>query len=171
MAQAIPNRIGLGHPGTKGNHMNQNEFFEKFLILLPECQPEAAQIWCDFAIERIEQQQYVHFKAAESLEASIASWLEVIYEGLRQIKETFGQELAAKLGNLGLEHCCLYPGEMPMAAECLREGDGAREIMAKIESGEIDFVDLFSAVRPPNSPKKIYKKSKQPPNHKRQRNR
>ena len=125
--------------------MDQNIFIEKFYALLPECQPGAAQTWCDFAVERVDQQQYVHFKAAESREASIAGWLDVLYEGLRQTKETFGPELAAKVGDLSVEHCCLYPGEMPRAAECLREGDGAQEIMAKIESGEIDCVDLFSA--------------------------
>lgn len=125
--------------------MNQNIFVEKFHALLPECQPGAAQPWCDFAVERVDQQQYVHFKAAESREASIAGWLDVLYEGLRQTKETFGPELAAKVGDLSMAHCCLYPGEMPRAAECLRDGNGAQEIMAKIESGEIDCPDLFSA--------------------------
>ena len=125
--------------------MDQNIFVEKFHELLPECQPGAAQPWCDFAVERVDQQQYVHFKAAESQEASIAGWLEVLYEGLRQTKETFGPELAAKVGDLSMAHCCLYPGEMPRAAECLRDGNGVQEIMAKIESGEIDCPDLFSA--------------------------
>lgn len=125
--------------------MEQNNFIEKFNELLPECPPEAAQPWCDFAAECVDQQQYVNFKAAGSRDESVAEWLDVLYEGLRQTKETFGPELAAKVAALGLEHCCLYPGEMPRAAECLREGDGAQEIMAKIESGEIDCVDLFSA--------------------------
>ena len=136
--------------------MDQNIFVEKFHALLPECQPEAAQPWCDFAVERVDQQQYVHFKAAESQEASIASWLDVLYEGLRQTRETFGPELAAKVASLGLDHCCLYPGEMLRAAECLRERNGAQEIMAKIESGEIDCVDLFSAVQPQSPQEKIY---------------
>lgn len=136
--------------------MEQDIFIKKFHTLLPECQPEAAQPWCDFAVERVDQQQYVHFKAAESQEASIASWLDVLYEGLRQTRETFGPELAAKVASLGLDHCCLYPGEMLRAAECLREGNGAQEIMAKIESGEIDCVDLFSAVQPQSPQEKIY---------------
>ena len=62
--------------------MNQKDFIEKFHTLLPKCQPEAAQLWCDFAAERVEQQQYVHFKAAESRDASVAEWLEVLYKGL-----------------------------------------------------------------------------------------
>ena len=61
----------------------------------------------------MDQQQYVNFKAAGSRDASVAEWLDVLYEGLCQIKESFGPELAAQVAALGLEQCCLYPGEMP----------------------------------------------------------
>lgn len=128
--------------------MNQKDFIEKLHALLPECPPEAAQIWYDFAVERVDQEQYVHFKAAESRDVSIGDWLEVLYEGLHQTRESFGAELAAKVAALSLEHCCLYPGEMPRAAERLRAGDGAKDILEGIESGRIDCADLFSAVPP-----------------------
>lgn len=125
--------------------MEKTIFIEKFRALLPECPPEAAQPWCNFAVERVEQRQYVNFKAAESRDASVAEWLDVLYEGLRQTKEIFGPELATQVAALSLEHCCLYPGEMPRAAECLLAGDGAKDILAKIESGAIDCDNLFSA--------------------------
>lgn len=128
--------------------MEQNIFIEKIHALLSECPPEAAQPWYDFAVERVDQQQYVNFKAAESRDESVAEWLDALYEGLRQIKESFGPELAAKVAALGMDHCCLYPGEMPRAAECLQAGDGAKDILAKIESGEIDCENLFSAAAP-----------------------
>jgi hypothetical protein len=35
--------------------MNQKDFIEKFHTLLPECQPEAVRIWCDFAVECVER--------------------------------------------------------------------------------------------------------------------
>lgn len=136
--------------------MNQKDFIEKFHTLLPECRPEAAQLWCEFAAECVDREQYVHFQAAESRDASIESWLEVLYEGLRQTRETFGAELAARVAALSLERCCLYPGEMPRAAECLRSGDGAKDILTKIESGEIDCTNLFSAAPPKESPTKTY---------------
>ena len=128
--------------------MEQNIFMEKFRALLPECQPETAQPWYDFAVECVDQQQYVNFKTAKGRDASVAEWLDVLYEGLYQIKESFGPGLAARVAALGLDHCCLYPGEMPRAAECLRAGDGAAEILAKIESGEIACENLFSAAAP-----------------------
>ncbi len=131
--------------------MSQEEFIEKFHELLPECQSEAAQLWYNFAAECVDRQQYVHFRAAENLDASIGNWLEVLYEGLRQTKETLGTELAVKVGDLSCERCCLYPGEMLMAAACLRDGDDAKEILAKIDSGDIDCTDLFSAVQPEDS--------------------
>ena len=45
---------------------------------------------------------------------------------------------------------------MPRAAECLRSGDGAKDILTKIESGEIDCTNLFSAAPPKESPTKTY---------------
>ncbi len=134
--------------------MSQEEFIEKFHALLPECRPGAAQLWYDFAVGCVDRGQYVHFQAAESRDASIGNWLDVLYEGLRQTKETLGAELAAKVGDLSCERCCLYPGEMLMAAACLRDGDGAKEILKKIDSGEIDCTDLFSAVQPEDSAEK-----------------
>lgn len=128
--------------------MNPKEFIENFRSLLPGCQPEAAQFWCDFAAECVDQHQYVHFQAAESRDVSTENWLEVLYEGLRQTKEIFGVEIAEKVGALSCEHCCLYPGEMLKAAECLREENNAQEILAKIKSGEIDCTDLFSVMPP-----------------------
>lgn len=128
--------------------MEQHIFIERFHVLLPGCPPEAVQPWCDFAAECVEQRQYVNFKAAEIRAASVAEWLDVLYEGLRQTKETFGPELATRVAALGLDHCCLYPGEMPKAAECLLAGDGVADILAKVESGEIDCENLFSAGAP-----------------------
>lgn len=136
--------------------MNPKEFIDKFHTLLPDCPPEAAQLWYDFAIACVEQKQYVHFKASENREVSVENWLEVLYKGLRQTKETFGAKLATKVGSLSCEGCCLYPGEMPGAAECLREGDSTQEIWAKIESGKFDYPDPFSAIPSKTLPANIY---------------
>ena len=48
--------------------------------------------------------------------------------------------------NLSLEQGCLYPGEMMQAALCVEKGENGKQIFEKIESGEIDCIDLFSAV-------------------------
>ena len=70
----------------------------------------------------------------------------MIYSGLKAVRKECGLETAAALVNLGLERCCLYPGEMMQAALCLEKGENGRQIFAKIESGEIDCTDLFSPV-------------------------
>lgn len=57
--------------------MNPKEFMDKFHTLLPDCLPDAAQLWYDFAVACVEQKQYVHFKAAENREVSVENWLEV----------------------------------------------------------------------------------------------
>lgn len=35
--------------------MNPKEFIDKFHTLLPDCPPEAAQLWYDFAVACVEQ--------------------------------------------------------------------------------------------------------------------
>ena len=77
---------------------------------------------------------------------AVEKWLDVIYSGLKAVRKECGLETAAALVNLGLERCCLYPGEMMQAALCLEKGENGRQIFEKIESGEIDCTDLFSPV-------------------------
>ena len=107
--------------------MEQNIFIEKIHALLSECPPEAAQPWYDFAVERVDQQQYVNFKAAESRDESVAEWLDALYEGLRQIKESFGPELAAKVAALGI----------------IETYDAASIIVAADEAAKTAIVDLI----------------------------
>ena len=70
-------------------------------------------------------------------------------------------ELSTKVAALGLERCCLYPGEMLKAAECLRAGDSAKEIQAKIESGEFQCPDLFHTSLPKNPSRETCEMSNQ----------
>ena len=78
----------------------------------------------------------------------MADRLDALYDGLCQTREAYSSELSTKVAALGLERCCLYPGEMLKAAEGLRAGDSAKEIQAKIESGEFECPDLFYASLP-----------------------
>jgi len=128
--------------------MKKETFQKQFRELLPGSKPEAARAWQRFAEECVDNEQYVHFKAAKSRDACVEEWLEVLYEGLRQTKLNFGVKLAARVSDLGCESCCLYPGEMTQAAEYLLQGSGVEEIMEGIKSGDIDCVDLFSVMPP-----------------------
>jgi len=102
------------------HRMKPDDFIRKFHLLFPDCKPDAAQNWQTFAVECVDQHQYVHFKAAKSRDACIEDWLGVLYEGLRQTKDRFGTAVSTQVADLSCEPCCLYPGEMPQAAECQR---------------------------------------------------
>ena len=124
--------------------------YENFLIrikeLAPGCKPEAVPWWRDFAVECVDSEQFVRFKQTANKTEAVEKWLDVIYSGLEAVRKECGLETAAALVNLGLERCCLYPGEMMQAALCLEKGENGRQIFEKIESGEIDCTDLFSPV-------------------------
>ena len=124
--------------------------YENFLThvkeLAPGCKPEAVPRWRDFAVECVDSEQFVRFKQTADKTAAVEKWLDVIYSGLKAVRKECGPETVAAMVNLGLERCCLYPGEMMQAALGLEKGENGRQIFAKIESGEIDCTDLFSPV-------------------------
>ena len=114
--------------------------------MAPGCKPEAIPWWWDFAVECVDSEQFVRFKQTANKTAAVEKWMDVIYSGPKAVRKECGPETAAVLVNLGLERCCLYPGEMMQAALCLEKGENGRQIFEKIESGEIDCTDLFSPV-------------------------
>ena len=124
--------------------------YENFLAqvkeLPPGCKPEAVPRWRDFAVECVDSKQFVRFKPTADKTAAVENWLDVLYSGLKAARKECGPETAAAVVNLSLERCCLYPGEMMQAALCVERGENGRQIFEKIESGEIDCTDLFSAV-------------------------
>ncbi len=124
--------------------------YENFLIrvkeLAPGCKPEAIPRWRDFAVECVDSEQFVRFRQTANKNAAMEKWLDVLYLGLKAVRRECGPETASAMVNLGLERCCLYPGEMMQAALCLEKGENSRQIFEKIESGEIDCTDLFSPV-------------------------
>ena len=100
--------------------------YENFLIrvkeLAPGCKPEAVPRWRDFAVECVDSEQFVRFKQTADKTAAVEKWLDVIYSGLKAVRKECGPETVAAMVNLGLERCCLYPGEMMQAAICLENG-------------------------------------------------
>lgn len=126
--------------------MTYENFLTRVKELAPGCKPEAVPRWRDFAVECVDSEQFVRFKQTANKTAAVEKWLDVLYSGLKAVRKECGPETAAAVVNLSLEQCCLYPGEMMQAALCVERGENGRQIFEKIESGEIDCTDLFSAV-------------------------
>ena len=126
--------------------MTYENFLTRVKELAPGCKPEAVPRWRDFAVECVDSEQFVRFKQTANKTAAVEKWLDVLYSGLKAVRKECGPETTAALVNLSLEQCCLYPGEMMQAALCVERGENGKQIFEKIESGEIDCTDLFSAV-------------------------
>jgi len=126
--------------------MDHAKFTELVNELAPMHRPEAVAWWMEFASERVERGQFVHFESTADKTADEEKWLDAFYAGFCAVKESFGQEMATAVIDLSCQHCCLYPGEMMQAAVCLAHGKNAGDIMGWINSGDLDPRDLFASL-------------------------
>lgn len=123
--------------------MSRDDFLSVIRHLEVERPQEAAKKWEMFAAECVDEGQFVDFKPAESRDASIERWLDTICGGLYAVHTAYGPETAAKVAALSLEQCCLYPGEMLQAAECLQNGGNAETIITMIREDKIEAEEPF----------------------------
>ena len=126
--------------------MDYNNFYDTVKGLAPDCREDAIPLWRDFAAECVDKGQFVHFEFTTDTASAVGKWLDALSAGFRVVNESFGQETAAAVVNLSCERCCLYPVEMMQAAVLMKNGSGSKQILLKIESGEIDCPNLFEAM-------------------------
>ena len=126
--------------------MTYENFLTSVQELAPGCKPEAIPRWQDFAVECVDNGQFVQFEHTADKTAATEKWLNALHSGIQAVSKECEPETAAAMVNLSLQQCCLYPGEMMQAALCLENGDTARQIVHKIHTGEIDCTDIFSPI-------------------------
>jgi len=122
--------------------MKLEEFSLALNALLPDCDPEAASKWAEFANGCVAHEQYVYF-IPEEHDAAVEKWLDATFSGLCAVKEEHGSEIAAKVAGLSCQQCALYPGEMLPAATVLKNGGDAKQISAMMASGDLEMNDPF----------------------------
>ena len=111
--------------------MKRADFFASMHTAAPGSTPEAVQKLIDFAVECVQEEQYANFTPSKDPEASVERWLDTLCGGVYAVRAEYGAELTGKLVSLGLDNCCLYPGEMLQAAACLRDGGTAETIFPR----------------------------------------
>lgn len=126
--------------------MKRADFFAALHTVALGSTPEAAQKWIDFAAECVSEGQYANFTSSKDWEASVEKWLDTLCGGVYAVRAEYGAKLAGKLVNLGLDNCCVYPGEMLQAAEYLQNGGTAKIILDKIANTEIESERPFFPV-------------------------
>ena len=97
----------------------------------------------DFAVERVQQEQYANFTPSIDQQASVERWLDTLCGGVYAVRAEFGPELAGKLVSLAwttavsiLAKCCKRRRACEMAAT-------AETILQKISTGEIESQQPF----------------------------
>ncbi len=119
------------------------ELFTQALKVFIDCKEEAIPIWINFAVECVEQEQYVDFFQEPDKYTAINRWLETLLAVLLQVKVEFGEQIASMLCNLALENECLYPYEMLPAAEHYISSGNFNKISDLIQSGELEPASAF----------------------------
>lgn len=127
---------------SDGNGVSK-ELFSQAVAAFMGCEPEAIPIWINFASECVEHEQYVDFSQKSDKSTEINRWLETLLAGLLQIKVEFGERIASEICNLALKNECLYPYEMPLAAEHIKNNDNPQKIGELIQSGELEDTSIF----------------------------
>ena len=126
--------------------MTYENFLNSIKEMAPGCMPGAIPLWRDFAEECVDRGQFVHFEQTADKTAAVEKWLDALHSGFQAVREGCGPETTAAMVGLSLETCCLYPGEMMQAALCLESGGNAKQVLDRINSGEIDCTDIFSPI-------------------------
>lgn len=120
-----------------GKPLDRKRFQVALPTLLPDTKEGSTPIWADFARERVEQGQYVDF-IEEPDETALCRWHETLLASLFLLAREYDQETAAKVCDLSLASCCLYPYEMERAAEELRKGTSSDTLVKLMQDGELE---------------------------------
>jgi hypothetical protein len=122
--------------------MKKEQFITALMEMIPACKPETAEMWSEFASERVEAEQYVDFtKNPDGDDASIEDWLDTIYAGIGLVKQRFNEEIALQILNLDAVPFCLYPYEMCAAAKHFENGGKPEDIPELNEKGWLDSLE------------------------------
>ena len=118
------------------------QFKEILSKYLPGCTYLSIAGWVYFAVEFVEEEQFVNCKSSGSSGRDIQEWLALICAAILNVRKVFGTEIALKICNLALLPACPLPWEMFPAAKRLKAGESLDSIIRKIESGEVGDINV-----------------------------
>jgi len=132
---------------SEGKPLERDRFLYGLFIFLPDAKEGAFEAWAEFAEDRVSMKQYVDF-TAEPDEVAVCRWHDTILAGFILLTERFSKDTAAKVCDLGLDNCCLYPWEMERAAEELQAGTGIDDLVQLRNDGKLKADEAaFPALR------------------------
>ena len=122
--------------------MKQEDFTLALNALLPDCNPEAAAKWTEFAAGCVAHEQFVYYIPMEQ-DAAVEKWLDATFAGLYAVNQEYGPEIATQVAGLSCQQCALYPSEMLSAAAVLKNGGNAEQVKDMSDSGSLEMNEPF----------------------------
>lgn len=117
--------------------MDKKVFEESLIRLVPGCSKQSIQGWIIFAEENVERGQDINLAPITDKDAAVEDWLDAIYIGLCRVKVSHGVKPVEQICSLSMTHN-LYPYEMLLAGEFLKNGGSIAEVPLKSVDGLFD---------------------------------
>lgn len=117
--------------------MDKKVFEESLNRLVPGCSKQSIQGWIIFAEENVERGQDINLAPITDKDAAVEDWLDAIYIGLCRVKVSHGVKPVEQICSLSMTHN-LYPNEMLLAGEFLKNGGSIAEVPLKSVDGLFD---------------------------------
>lgn len=117
--------------------MDKKVFEESLIRLVPGCSKQSIQGWIIFAEENVERGQDINLAPITDKDAAVEDWLDAIYIGLCRVKVSHGVKPVEQICSLSMTHS-LYPYEMLLAGEFLKNGGSIAEVPLKSVDGLFD---------------------------------
>nr|WP_288975849.1 hypothetical protein [uncultured Blautia sp.] len=107
---------------------------KKLLLLQTE---ENVKKWVAWVEECVDMKQYDGYREMPRIQA-VEKWLDSYYASFRSVQSEFDRDSAIKVLNLSQERLCLYPYEIRMAAQILKDGGTGKDILQMIHKGTLE---------------------------------
>ena len=109
--------------------------------LFPTAREGAVLAWSVFTECCVDEEQYVDFLETEPDETIAQSrWFDTLLASFARLKQGYGDEIAQKVLDMGVDGLCLYPFEMEAGAKEISLGAGFHQLCELVNEGKLDAV-------------------------------
>lgn len=115
----------------------RHQEFQKYLNTICHVDNSTADVWLEWADE-LEEYDSSNGELPKGTHKTAEDFLGEFAERIREIKETHGNEIAAKIISLADISACPFPWEMRLAGEHLANGSNINDIPAMLEEGTLE---------------------------------
>ena len=121
--------------GENAPALSARQFYQIMSGEIGGCSRAVVAMWVNFAVECVEDGQYVDFTSSGDEAIDMRHWLGFVCVALLNAKANYGAEAASQVCLLALRPTCLYPWEMQPAARYWKEHGSLENVLELQDAG------------------------------------